>query len=249
LSQNIQIFVIPITLIIVITAQGEMTHGHIHYISGIVWAKNRCELQEKEKYLMKPLEKSFYNQPTLELAKALLGCLLIKETSEGTASGIIVETEAYMGPDDRAAHSFGGRRTKRTEIMFGEPGVAYTYSMHTHCLLNVVSGEIGQPHAVLVRALEPFSGKELMAKRRPKAKNEIEWTNGPGKLTKALDITMADYGHPLDQSPLWIAKGTDIELENIASGPRIGIQNTGEAVHYPWRFWISGNKFVSPKTR
>jgi DNA-3-methyladenine glycosylase len=176
---------------------------------------------------MKPLEKEFYYQPTLELAKALLGCFLIKETSEGTASGIIVETEAYMGPNDRAAHSFGGRCTKRTEIMFGEPGITYTYSMHTHCLFDVVSGENGQPHAILVRALEPFFGKELMSKRRPKAKNEIQWTNGPGKLTKALGITMADYGHPLDKSPLWIAKGKDIDPKNVATGPRIGIQEYG----------------------
>ena len=159
-------------------------------------------MYEKVKMLMEPLEKSFYYQPTLTLAKALLGCFLIKETPIGTAVGMIVETEAYMGPDDRAAHSYGGRRTKRTEIMFGEPGVTYTYSMHTHCLFNVVCGEIGEPHAVLVRALEPYDGKELMAKRRPKAKNEIQWTNGPGKLTKALGITMDDYGHPLDKSPL-----------------------------------------------
>ncbi|WP_068677595.1 DNA-3-methyladenine glycosylase [Oceanobacillus sp. Castelsardo] len=198
---------------------------------------------------MKPFERKFYYQPTLELAKALLGCLLVKETPDGTASGIIVETEAYMGPTDQAAHSFGGRRTKRTEVMYGEPGVAYTYSMHTHCLFDVVSGEIDQPHAVLIRAVEPFSGEELIAKRRPKAKNEIQWTNGPGKLTKALGITMADYGLPLDKSPLWITKGKDIEPEHITTGPRIGIQNTGEAVHYPWRFWVAGNKFVSPKTR
>lgn len=198
---------------------------------------------------MKPLEREFYYQPTLELAKALLGCLLIKETPEGTASGIIVETEAYMGSDDRAAHSFGGRRTKRTEIMFGEPGIAYTYSMHTHCLFNVVSGKAGQPHAILIRAVEPFSGKELMGVRRPKSKNEIQWTNGPGKLSKALGITMEEYGHSLDKSPLWIAKGKDIDPEHIATGPRIGIQNTGEAVHYPWRFWVAGNKFVSPKAR
>lgn len=206
-------------------------------------------MYEKVKMLMEPLEKRFYSQPTLTLAKALLGSFLIKETPIGTAVGMIVETEAYMGPDDRAAHSYGGRRTKRTEIMFGEPGVTYTYSMHTHCLFNVVSGEVGEPHAVLVRALEPFDGKELMAKRRPKAKNETQWTNGPGKLTKALGITMDDYGHPLNKSPLWIAKGMDIDPNNIASGARIGIQNSGEAVDYPWRFWIYGNKFVSPKTR
>ncbi|WP_404454610.1 DNA-3-methyladenine glycosylase [Virgibacillus necropolis] len=192
-----------------------------------------------------PLEKEFYLQSTLDLAKSLLGCLLIKETPVGTASGIIVETEAYMGPNDRAAHSFGNRRTKRTEIMFGEPGITYTYSMHTHCLFNVVSGGSGYPEAILVRAVEPFDGQELMAERRPKAKNLFQWTNGPGKLTKALGITMSDYGHPLDQSPLWIAEGQKVDPKLIASGPRIGIHNSGEAVHYPWRYWVKENKFIS----
>lgn len=195
------------------------------------------------------LGSAFYSQPTLELAKALLGCLLVKETPEGRASGIIVETEAYMGAQDRAAHSFGGRRTKRTEIMFGNSGITYTYSMHTHCLFNVVSGAIDQPEAILVRAVEPVSGRELMVARRPKAKKEIDLTNGPGKLTKALGITMVDYGHPLSEPPLWIEEGIDVQAEQIAIGPRIGIQNTGEAVHYPWRFWISGNKYVSPRSK
>lgn len=195
------------------------------------------------------LRSAFYSQPTLELAKALLGCLLVKETPEGRASGIIVETEAYMGAQDRAAHSFGGRRTKRTEVMFGNSGITYTYSMHTHCLFNIVSGAIDQPEAILVRAVEPVSGRELMVARRPKAKKEIDLTNGPGKLTKALGITMVDFGHPLSEPPLWIEKGIDVQAEQIAIGPRIGIQNTGEAVHYPWRFWISGNKYVSPRSK
>lgn len=193
----------------------------------------------------KPLAKEFYQQPTLDLAKALLGCLLIKETPEGIASGIIVETEAYLGPDDRAAHSFGNRRTKRTEVMFGEPGITYTYSLHTHCLFDVVSGEVGCPNAVLVRGVEPYSGHELMAARRPKAKNQYQWTNGPGKLTKALGITMSDYGHSLDESPLWIAEGKHIDHQLIVSGPRVGIDNSGEAVNYPWRFWVKENKYVS----
>ena len=192
-----------------------------------------------------PLTKEFYQQPTLELAKALLGCLLVKETPEGIASGIIVETEAYLGPDDRAAHSFGNRRTKRTEVMFGEPGITYTYSMHTHCLFNVVSGEVGRPNAILIRGVEPFSGQELMAERRPKAKNKYQWTNGPGKLTKALGITMDDYGHLLDQAPLQITEGRHIDDAQIVTGPRIGIQNTGEAMDYPWRFWVKGNKYIS----
>ncbi|MFC4558970.1 DNA-3-methyladenine glycosylase [Virgibacillus kekensis] len=193
----------------------------------------------------KPLDKSFYNQGTLQLAQSLLGQLLLKETDDGIASGFIVETEAYIGPDDRAAHSFNNRRTKRTEVMFGEPGNAYTYTMHTHCLFNVVSGNVNRPEAVLIRGIEPHQGQDLMGKRRPKAKKKIQWTNGPGKLAKALGITMDDYGHPLDKHPLWIAQGKILKDDEILSGPRIGIDNSGEAKDYPWRFWIKGNNFIS----
>lgn len=191
----------------------------------------------------KPLPETFYRQPTLQLAKALLGKLLVKETPEGVASGWIVETEAYIGPGDRAAHSFKNRRTPRTEIMFGPPGFTYTYVMHTHCLVNVVSGEPGQPEAVLIRAVEPCHGIELMFERRGKEKGIRDLTSGPGKLTKALGITKADYGHPLIEQPLYISSG--IEPEAISSGPRIGINNSGEAKAYPWRFWITGNIYVS----
>ncbi|MDQ0247107.1 DNA-3-methyladenine glycosylase [Bacillus fengqiuensis] len=189
------------------------------------------------------LVKDFFHQPTLELAKALLGCLLVKETKEGITSGFIVETEAYIGPGDRAAHSYGNRRTKRTEVMFGEAGYAYTYTMHTHCLVNVVSGEQEKPEAVLIRAVEPFSGQPLMEQRRKGINKKRSWTNGPGKLTKAMGITMEDYGRPLFIPPLFLAKG--YQPEKISSGKRIGIDNSGEARDYPWRFWITGNRFVS----
>ena len=191
---------------------------------------------------MEPLSSNFFQKPTLELAKRLLGCILIKETTEGVTSGYIVETEAYMGPEDRAAHSFGNRRTKRTEIMFGEAGIVYTYTMHTHTLVNVVSGPIGKPEAILIRAIEPFSGHELMKVRRG-TDNMKNLTNGPGKLTKACGITMDDYGHSFSKSPLYIASG--IVPEQISVGPRVGIDNTGEAKDYPWRFWITENAFVS----
>ncbi|WP_397545340.1 DNA-3-methyladenine glycosylase [Rossellomorea vietnamensis] len=189
-----------------------------------------------------PMPPSFYEQPTLELAKALLGCVLVKETEEGIASGYIVETEAYMGPIDRAAHSYGNRRTKRTEVMFHEAGRIYTYVMHTHCLVNVVSGEREKPEAILIRAVEPLHGQELMESRRP-GHVKKNWTNGPGKLTKALGITMEDYGGSYLQPPLMITEG--YQPENISAGKRIGIDNTGEARDYPWRFWVSGNPFVS----
>ncbi|MFJ7745444.1 DNA-3-methyladenine glycosylase [Peribacillus sp. NPDC097295] len=188
------------------------------------------------------LPQEFYNQPTLELAQSLLGCLLVKETPEGTAAGFIVETEAYMGAMDRAAHSFGNRRTKRTEVMFGESGMIYTYSMHTHTLVNVVSGGPDIPEAILIRAVEPYVGLDLMHERRG-LPDIRKLTNGPGKLSKALGITMADYGHFFTEPPLYLTSGK--QPEHISSGPRIGIGNSGEAKDYPWRFWVTGSPFIS----
>ncbi|RSD29190.1 DNA-3-methyladenine glycosylase [Mesobacillus subterraneus] len=197
---------------------------------------------EDQSYFFPILDKYFFQQPTLELAVSLLGCVLIKECDEGTAAGMIVETEAYIGPMDRAAHSYNNRRTRRTEVMFHEPGLAYTYVMHTHTLFNVVSGEKGNPEAVLVRAVEPVKGIELMARRRGMP-DSANLTNGPGKLTKALGIKMSDYGHSLTEKPLYIAKG--MMPDSISSGKRIGIDNSGEAKDYPWRFWITDNPYVS----
>ncbi|ATX85059.1 MULTISPECIES: DNA-3-methyladenine glycosylase [Bacillus amyloliquefaciens group] len=190
----------------------------------------------------KPLPIEFYQRPSVELAPLLLGCLLVKETDEGTASGFIVETEAYMGAEDRAAHSFGNRRTKRTEIMFHEAGRIYTYVMHTHTLMNVVAADIGIPQAVLIRAAEPHEGQFLMESRRP-GRPPREWTNGPGKLTKAMGISMNDYGGMITEPPLYITEG--FTPEHISIGPRIGIDNSGEARDYPWRYWVTGNRYVS----
>lgn len=192
---------------------------------------------------LEPVHQDFFNEPTLSFAKKLLGNILVKETPEGIAAGKIVETEAYCGENDRSAHSFGNRRTKRTEIMFGPPGYAYVYVMHTHALINIVTEAEGIPHAVLIRAVEPVIGEELMFARRGKDKKHTDLTSGPGKLTKALGITKADYGRPMFEKPLYIAKGKPVT--EISSGPRIGIPNTGEAKDYPWRFWETGNKYVS----
>lgn len=192
---------------------------------------------------LQPVEASFFQQDVLELAPSLLGMLLVKETELGIAAGWVVETEAYKGPEDRAAHSFGNRRTARTEVMFGPPGHAYTHVMHTHCLVNVVSGKVDEPQGVLIRALEPYIGIDLMYARRGSDKKKQQLTNGPGKLTKALEINMKDYAHPFYERPLFIAEGR--EVKSVSTGPRIGIDNSGEAKDYPWRFWESGNLFVS----
>lgn len=192
---------------------------------------------------VQPVSASFFQRPTHELAQVLLGMLLVKQSSSGTASGWIVKTEVYRGPEDRAAHSYENRRTPRTEVMFGPPGYAYTYVMHTHCLLNIVCGQVDKPEVVLIRAIEPCDGIPLMVERRPHAKRERDLANGPGKLTKALGIAMTDYGTPLFERPLFIATGK--QVDTVAIGPRIGIDNSGEAKLYPWRYWAYGNPFVS----
>ena len=191
---------------------------------------------------MKRLDLAFYEQPTLDLARALLGQYLVRRHPEGDIIAKIVETEAYLGAIDRAAHSFGGRRTKRTEVMFGKPGYVYTYQMHTHTLLNVVSGPVGTPEAVLIRAVEPIQGHEWIATNRPGVKR-YDQTNGPGKLTKALGITMDLYGHSFQQDTLYIVEGEAGVV--IEAGPRIGIPNTGEARDYPYRFFERDNPYVS----
>lgn len=190
----------------------------------------------------KALPPSFYQQPTLELAENLLGQILVNITEEGTTSGVIVETEAYLGEKDRAAHSFQKKRTKRTQIMFGTPGYVYVYQMHTHHLINVVGGEEGNPQAILIRAVEPLTGLALMKKRRPVEKL-TNLTSGPGKLTKAFGITKEDYGRSFFEPPLMIVEGSS--PENIVKGTRIGIENSGEARDYPYRFWIKDNPYVS----
>lgn len=194
--------------------------------------------------MFEPIDPAFFEAPVLELARSLVGQYIVHERADGLLAVRIVETEAYHGPEDRAAHSYNNRRTKRTEIMFGEPGSVYTYQMHTHVLMNVVGAEPGTPHAVLLRAGEPVEGLQLMYENRGNHIKKItDLTNGPGKLAKALGVTMAYYGHHWAQKPLYIAQG--LAHNEIETGPRVGIGNSGEAVHYPWRFYEKDNPFVS----
>lgn len=200
--------------------------------------------------VLTPLPSSFYERSTLALAQALLGQLLVHETPEGRMVGKIVETEAYIGPYDKAAHSYNDRRTKRTEVMYGPPGVSYIYFIYgMYECLNVTASEEGNPHAILIRALEPLEGLDLMKKNRPKAHKLTSLTSGPGRLTQALGITRALNGHELNRPPLYLAKGTQHPLPPhlIARGPRIGIDYAQEARHFPWRFWIKENPFVSKR--
>lgn len=182
------------------------------------------------------LDAEFFQQDALTLAEALLGCVLVHTTPLGATSGMIVETEAYT-EEDAASHSYRGE-TERTKVMFGPGGHAYvyfTYGMH-YCF-NVVSGPAGKGEAVLIRALEPVLGEDLMQKRRGRNDN---LTNGPAKLVQAMGITKADYGRALYRGDLHILSKP--LTATISSGPRIGISKETDK---PWRYWVSGNVHVS----
>jgi DNA-3-methyladenine glycosylase len=185
------------------------------------------------------LSQSFFRKDARILARDILGCTLVHETTEGITKGMIVETEAYS-QEDAASHSYKGE-TSRTKAMFGPAGHAYiyfTYGMH-YCF-NVVSGGIGQGQGVLIRALEPLYGIDLMQRRRNKEGNR-ELCNGPAKLVQAMGITKADYGKALYEGTLYIEGRTGKGI-TVKSGPRIGIT---KAIDAPWRFWISDNPYVS----
>ncbi len=193
------------------------------------------------------LPRSFYARDVLEVARALLGKALVHESPEGTVAGRIVEVEAYRGPEDRAAHSYGGRRTARTEVMFGPPGHAYVffvYGMHFH--FNVVTGAEEEPHAVLVRAVEPLVGRALMAARRQLPETRRELTNGPGKLCRAFAIDRAHYGADLCAGPLHLRALSGFEPLAVGTSPRIGVDYAGEWRDEPWRFFDAGSAYVSP---
>jgi DNA-3-methyladenine glycosylase len=194
------------------------------------------------------LQRAFYQRNILDVSRDLLGKILVHQTDEGVTAGKIVETEAYCGPEDKAAHSYGGRKTPRNAIMFGEKGHAYVYLIYgMYYCVNITAGAVlGKPEAVLIRALEPVEGQELMAKHRgnPKGKAQI-LTNGPGRLCMALGITKAQYGADLTMPPFYIKDGESLQNQDIVETARVGIDYAAEWVGKPWRFYIKGNNYVS----
>jgi DNA-3-methyladenine glycosylase len=180
------------------------------------------------------------------VARRLLGSLLVAPARDGRrVSGIIVETEAYRGPEDRASHAYGGRRTRRTETMYAPGGTAYVYFVYgMYHQFNVVTNVAEVPHAVLVRALEPVEGVELMRRRRGGAA-PLDLTSGPGKLCIALGIDRRLDGADLLGDRIWLEAGRRVRPTAIAAGPRVGIDYALEWAARPWRFWLRGNPFVS----
>jgi len=184
----------------------------------------------------RPLPRSFYARETLTVARELLGMHLVRRGPSGLQIGRIVETEAYKGPKDLAAHSARGRRTARTEVMFGPPGHAYVYLIYGfwHCL-NFVTADHGVPHAVLLRALEPVSGVD-------------DTTHGPGLLCRALHIDRTLNGADLMRSELWVEKPADYRKPRIERATRIGVDYAGDWAKKPWRFFDRDSPYVSTVT-
>lgn len=193
------------------------------------------------------IPRSFYLQDTVSVARQLLGCLLWRRLGEEMLAARIVETEAYLGANDAASHARRGLRSERNQSMYLEGGHAYVYlSYGMHWCMNVVTQEADTAEAVLLRAAEPVRGVESMRERRPKAKRDHDLMNGPGKLCAALAVDKSLDGIALDGDLLFLTPG-DIDVTNdmIAVSPRIGVDNSGDAAHWPLRFFLRGHRHVS----
>lgn len=199
------------------------------------------------------LQRPFFARPARVVAQELLGKRLVRVVNGHVLAGTIVETEAYCDSDepDLACHGHRanrGKPTGRTAVMFGSAGFAYVYfSYGIHWLFNVVTGETGQPNAVLVRALEPVLGvREMQVGRNGRSLPQL--TNGPAKLTQALQIDKSFDGANLcdPHGVLWIENAPTLPSDAICRGPRIGLGKTPEPwFSMPWRYWVCGNSFVS----
>ena len=193
--------------------------------------------------------KDFYRRSSLEVAPDLLGLSLVHNTNDGVFKGKIVEVEAYMGTKDVAAHSYSGKPTPRTQVMYGDGGFAYVYLIYgMYYCMNVVTNKIDIPEAVLIRAVEPLEGIDIMRQRRKKNKL-TDLCNGPGKLCQSMGITKADNGVDLTGDHLYLEKPEQKEDFTIERSKRINIDYAKEARDYLWRFTIADSPFISVKRR
>jgi DNA-3-methyladenine glycosylase len=201
---------------------------------------------------MKKLSLSFYNrQDVVKIAKELLGKIIVTNFDDQITSGRIVETEAYEGIIDRASHSFGGRRTARNEHMYSTAGTAYIYICYgMHQMMNIVTNEKEIPDAVLIRAIEPLEGIDVMLKRTGKKTCDKTLTRGPGNVGKSLGIFKHHSGlYLLDNEIYLLEDSKKIPDEEIGISKRIGVESAGEDALLPYRFYVKGNKYVSGKMR
>jgi DNA-3-methyladenine glycosylase len=196
---------------------------------------------------MTKLQSEFYlKDDVVEISMALLGKILVTNIDGKITAGRIVETEAYNGRADKASHAFGNIRTKRTEIMYREGGRAYVYLCYgIHHLFNVVTNKEGKADAVLIRAIEPLEGVEIMLHRRKKKKLLKSVTSGPGKLSMALGIHYKYTNVSLLSDLIWIEEAPQIEKNQIIADKRIGVDYAEEASDFMWRFYIKDNPYIS----
>ena len=198
----------------------------------------------KNKYL----KESFYlNKNVIDVSRNLLGKVLVTNINNNLTSGIIVETEAYAGIEDKASHAYNNKRTQRTEIMYAKGGIAYVYLCYgMYYLFNVITNLKNVPHAVLIRAIEPLDGFDKIKDRRKIKGKKYNLSNGPGKLSLALGINKKFNGESLLSNKLWIQdNGIKLSEKDILSSPRIGVDYAKEDAKLPYRFYIKDNKWIS----
>ena len=191
---------------------------------------------------------SYYlNQDVIFLAKNLLGKVLFTEIEGKVTAGIITETEAYFGIQDKASHAYGGRRTDRTETLYNQGGISYVYLCYgIHNLFNIVTSVKDEPHAVLIRAIEPLIGKEIMEYRRNIPASKAAISAGPGSAAKALGIDRSFNKKDLTGEEIWVEDhGIRYTPDEIIATPRVGVEYAKEDALLPWRFFVKGNKYVS----
>lgn len=196
---------------------------------------------------MAKLSLEYYkNRDVIYLSRDLLGKYLFTNIDNELTGGMIIETEAYRAPEDRASHAFGNRRTKRNEVMYQEGGTGYVYQCYgIHYLFNVVTNEAEVPHAILIRAIKPEVGLDVMLRRRNKSKIDKTLCGGPGTVSQALGIDKKHNGLKLNGSTIWIEdRGNVIPAEDIVASPRVGVDYAGEDALLPWRFRIGQNEGV-----
>ena len=196
------------------------------------------------------LDAFFLRPNVVTIARELLGKVLVTRFNGEMTSGRIVETEAYEGEIDRASHAFKGR-TRRTEVMYGSGGVAYVYLCYgLHQMFNIVTNAEGTPHAILIRAVEPLEGVDIMLRRTGKVLADFTLTRGPGNVGKAFGFHTSQCGLAVNGADILIGDdGWQVPETQIASSPRIGVDYAGEHAQWPYRFYVRGNKYVSGRTK
>lgn len=189
-------------------------------------------------YHMKLPQEFYLREDVVEIARDLLGKVLVTKINGIRTSGIITETEAYAGKEDRASHAYDGRLTSRTEVMFRQGGIAYVYLCYgIHSLFNVVTNKSGSPHAILIRGIQALEGVPAILKRIGKPTYQPNYTNGPGKVSKALGIHFSHSGEDLQGPRIWLEdRGIQVTKQNIEVSPRIGVDYAAEDALLPYRF-------------